>query len=214
MVAEVPLDGGALPASLLSFVVSSREALVLCDQQRCQEFAPFKHDAYYAAHCPQALLCLPILKAGEVFGVLYLESDFSSNAFTSSHVQLLQLLCGQAALSIDNARLYSQISTTNSHLETLVSLRTSELESTRLALECADKAKQVKADFLSNMRSANDNSAHDAARSVHAVCATLCTHRDVSNALHILSCLQPRDPYADERGSWSQSVASGHTPVV
>lgn len=91
---------------------------------------------------------MPVLKAGAVFGVLYLENDYNDCAFTSSHVQLLQLLCSQAALSIDNARLYSQLSATNAHLHTLVDKRTAELETLQQAMEAAEKAMKIKSEFL------------------------------------------------------------------
>ena len=77
---------------------------------------------------------MAVLKAGEVFGVLYLENDFNNDAFTSAHIQLLQLLCGQAALSIDNARLYSQLTVSNFHFHELVLQRTSELSALQIVM--------------------------------------------------------------------------------
>ena len=83
------------------------------------------------------------------------ENDYSSDAFTSSHIQLLQLLCSQAALSIDNARLYASLSEYNASLEQQVHVRTGELEHKNrqlsLAKEAAERATSAKADFLSNM---------------------------------------------------------------
>jgi len=83
--------------------------------------------------------------------VLYLENDYRSDAFTSSHIQLLQLLCGQAALSIDNARLVAALSANNNSLQ----LRSAELEENlrllSVAKEAAEAATKIKADFLSNM---------------------------------------------------------------
>ena len=82
---------------------------------------------------------------------MFSENDFNSDAFTSSHIQLLQLLCGQAALSIDNARLYSQLSSTNAHLQQLLVQRTSELETLQQAMDAAEKAMKIKSEFLANM---------------------------------------------------------------
>lgn len=83
------------------------------------------------------------------------QNDYRSSAFTSSHIQLLQLLCSQAAFSIDNARLYSALSETNASLEQQVRARTAELEENnrqlRAAKEAAEQATKAKADFLSNM---------------------------------------------------------------
>lgn len=83
------------------------------------------------------------------------ENDYEASAFTSSHIQLLQLLCSQAALSIDNARLYAALSVYNASLEQQVHVRTCELEQKNaqlsLAKEAAERATRAKADFLSNM---------------------------------------------------------------
>jgi len=82
-----------------------------------------------------------------VYGVLYLENDMISSAFTSSHIQLLQLLCGQAALSLDNARLYAQLYHHNAQLEQQVQQRTQQLEA---AMQQAERATKIKSEFLAN----------------------------------------------------------------
>ena len=79
-----------------------------------------------------------------MLGVLWLENDFSETSFSSSHLQLLQLLCSQAALSIDNARLYMELSESNHHLRQLVLQRTSELVRLQSAMDTAEKANQAK----------------------------------------------------------------------
>ena len=124
----------ALPQSVFRYVVSSRETVLLSDPAVPSHLSAFSGDTYFtasptrAASPPHALLCMPVLQAGLVYGVLYVENDFSADAFTSSHIQLLQLLCGQAALSLDNARLYTQLSQHNAQLEETVKQRTQELE--------------------------------------------------------------------------------------
>jgi len=150
----------ALPASVFQYVIGSVEVLQLSDPASSARhgadaaLAIFADDEYFQAHKPKALLCLPLLRAGAVFGVLYLENDYS-DAFTSSHVQLLQLLCGQAALSIDNARLLAALSDNNASLEQQVHARTAELEANNVELlaakDAAEAATRAKADFLSNM---------------------------------------------------------------
>ena len=93
------------------------------------------------------------------------ENDYRSDAFTSSHIQLLQLLCSQAALSIDNARLYGALSEYNASLEQQVHGRTAELEQKNkqlsMAKEVAEAATKAKADFLSNMVRAASTSRRD-----------------------------------------------------
>jgi GAF domain-containing protein len=86
----------ALPSSVFHFVLSSVEMLLLSDPAVSSgETSAFSGDPYFLSRKPRALLCIPVLRGGVVLGVLYLENDFRRDAFSSSHVQLLQLLCGQ-----------------------------------------------------------------------------------------------------------------------
>ena len=70
---------------------------------------------------PLSILCVPILNAGRSVGVLYLENNLTTGAFTQERVGLLMLLSGQIAVSIDNAMLYEK-------LEQKVAERTTELD--------------------------------------------------------------------------------------
>ena len=142
---------GALPQSVFRYVVSSRETVLLSDPAVPSHLSAFSGDPYFTdstartASPPRALLCMPVLQAGSVYGVLYLENDFSSDAFTSSHIQLLQLLCSQAVLSLDNARLLAQLSQHNAHLEELITQRTQQLSA---AMQQAERATKIKSEFL------------------------------------------------------------------
>lgn len=143
--------------SILCFVVSGLETVMLAEPEKesGSAFAAFARDAYFRLHHPKAILCTPLLRANACYGVLYLENDVNADAFTSSHVQLLQLLCSQAALSIDNARLYARLEHSHANLELLVKHRTAELVEKNVALqhamELAETASKIKSDFLSNM---------------------------------------------------------------
>jgi len=57
---------------------------------------------------------LPLLKQGQLIGVLYLENQLASHAFTPARIALLKLLASQAAISLENARLYFQLRQENS----------------------------------------------------------------------------------------------------
>ncbi len=63
---------------------------------------------YLRQHQPKSLLCLPLLNQGQLIGILYLKNDFTVGAFTRDRVEVLNFLCTQAAISIENARLYQQ----------------------------------------------------------------------------------------------------------
>jgi GAF domain-containing protein len=143
-----------LPVSVFEFVAHSGETLLSADPLRDPSFRAFTGDVYFESHQPSALLLLPLLKGGGPLGVLYLEHDSNPHAFSGAHGQLLQLLCGQAALSLDNLHKDEALSEQNAQLEQVVRQRTSELELKNAQLTCAkeqaEAAMKTKADFLSN----------------------------------------------------------------
>ncbi|MFB2895426.1 AAA family ATPase [Aerosakkonemataceae cyanobacterium BLCC-F50] len=75
------------------------------------------NDSYIMRHKPKSILCNPILHQGKLLGILYLENNLAIGAFTSDRVELLNLLCAQAAISLENARLYQQSQTYAQQLE-------------------------------------------------------------------------------------------------
>ncbi|MBD2453880.1 AAA family ATPase [Nostoc sp. FACHB-87] len=66
------------------------------------------NDPYCLQYQPKSILCTPILNQGQLVAVLYLENAVTFGAFTDERVELLKLLCSQAAISLVNARLYEQ----------------------------------------------------------------------------------------------------------
>src|SRR5260370_6886862 len=52
---------------------------------------------------------MPIIRQAEVVGILYLENNLTTHAFTSDRVTVLNLLASQAAISLENARLYADL---------------------------------------------------------------------------------------------------------
>jgi len=71
---------------------------------------------------------LPILNQNKLVGILYLENNLLSNAFPDDRQEILRLIAAQAAVSIENASLYNQLSMLNRNLETRVEERTKELK--------------------------------------------------------------------------------------
>jgi transcriptional regulator with GAF, ATPase, and Fis domain len=65
-------------------------------------------DPYIASSHARSILCVPILHQGRRTGLLYLENSLMPDAFTSEHVAMMQILASQAAISLENARLYEE----------------------------------------------------------------------------------------------------------
>lgn len=91
-----------LPMAVLHYAMRTRATVLLDDARHSEHFAL---DPYIAAgHC-RSLLCLPLVKRGELVAILYLENRQATHVFTPSRVAVLNLLASTAALSLENAAL-------------------------------------------------------------------------------------------------------------
>jgi predicted ATPase/signal transduction histidine kinase len=95
-----------LPQSALHYVIRTRERVVLDDVSISSLYS---EDAYVLQNRPRSVLCLPIVQQTKLVGALYLENNLTPRAFTSERVAVLELLASQAAISLENARLYSDL---------------------------------------------------------------------------------------------------------
>lgn len=102
----VPVTESALPRSALQFVLRTRERLVL-DDAAAEGLDP--QDAYVRRRQPRSVLCVPIFREERVIGALYLENNLTPRAFTADRVAVLDFLGSQAAIWLENARLYSDL---------------------------------------------------------------------------------------------------------
>jgi predicted ATPase/signal transduction histidine kinase len=98
-----PLD---LPSSALQYVIRTREGVVLDD---ASAGSLYSEDEYVRATHSRSVLCLPIVNQAKLTGILYLENNLTPQAFTSDRVAVLEMLASQAAISLENANLYSDL---------------------------------------------------------------------------------------------------------
>ncbi|MGK5092547.1 ATP-binding sensor histidine kinase [Deltaproteobacteria bacterium TL4] len=105
------------PPTVINYVKRTRESVLIND---LREVHPFSNDPYLIEHKPKSILCLPILRQTQLICVLYLENNLTTGAFTPDRLEVLRLLSSQAAISLENALLYS-------NLEQRVEERTLEL---------------------------------------------------------------------------------------
>ncbi|MFN6483985.1 MULTISPECIES: AAA family ATPase [unclassified Nostoc] len=98
-------DSVDVPVGLINTVKRSLEPAVIVDATIHPQLI---NDPYIQQQQPKSILCSPILHQGKLLGILYLENNLATGAFTSDRVQLLNLLCAQAAISLENARLYQR----------------------------------------------------------------------------------------------------------
>ena len=95
-----------LPVSVLLTVIRTLQSVIL-DEASAQN--PFSADEYIHQKRPRSILCLPLVKQAKLVGVLYLENTLASHVFTPARISVLDLLASQAAISLDNARLYTEL---------------------------------------------------------------------------------------------------------
>ena len=94
-----------LPAGLINYVRRTTETALLDAKTAQTQFAA---DNYLLNFSPQSLLCLPLLERQNLIGILYLENSMTADAFTKGRIELLDVLCAQAAISLTNAQLYQK----------------------------------------------------------------------------------------------------------
>ncbi|MBP0012559.1 MAG: PAS domain S-box protein [Roseofilum sp. SID3] len=156
---RVPLKGYMnLPVKLIEYVKNTREILAI---DKSKTDLPVS-DPYLDRQDPQSLLCLPLLHQGQLMGIVYLSHQATSGIFTGDRLLVLNFLCTQAALLLENRKL-------SQTLEQQVQERTEALwesqqelsdyiENATISLHWVDKngmivwANQTELDFLGYSR--------------------------------------------------------------
>ena len=141
-----------LPLSIITQTYESLQTVKISDATHDERYAL---DPWVQKHQARSVLCAPILREDRFIGLIFLENSLSPGAFASDRIDLLQYIAVQAAVSIDNARLYAELSLANAQLEERVKQRTKELQAAiseaELARQEAEHATQAKSEFLATM---------------------------------------------------------------
>jgi len=115
---DIPIEESqAIPQTVINYVKRTKETLVFDDVTAQLKLAA---DPYIKQHQPKSILCTPIIHQGKMMGILYLENDLTTGAFTSDRIAILNILCSQAAISLQNARLYQQSQEYSQKLEQFI----------------------------------------------------------------------------------------------
>ncbi|SED35510.1 trifunctional serine/threonine-protein kinase/ATP-binding protein/sensor histidine kinase [Bradyrhizobium erythrophlei] len=112
-----PITGSMCPESLVRYVIRTRESVILDDASKP---GLFSGDDYLRDRRSTSILCLPLIKQGELAGILLLENTLTSHAFTPSRIAVLELLAAQAAISLENTRLYRDLQEREAKVRRLV----------------------------------------------------------------------------------------------
>ena len=114
---DVPVTAPVLPASVLYFVLHSRQSVILDDASAQPQFAT---DPYIHQHRARSILCLPLTNQAKLIGALYLENNLTTRAFTPTGIAVLKLIASQAAISLENTQLYRDLEQREAKIRRLV----------------------------------------------------------------------------------------------
>jgi PAS domain S-box-containing protein len=114
---DQPVTGAALPASVLHYVVRTRESVILDDAAAPSAFSS---DSYLRERGARSILCLPLITQGKLIGMLYLENSLTSRVFAPARSAVLKLLASQAATALESAHLYRDLEQREAKIRRLV----------------------------------------------------------------------------------------------
>ena len=187
-----------VPMSALNYVQRTQQSLVVNNAIDEEILA---NDTYILKHQPKSVLCIPISARGQAIGLLYLENNLTTGAFTSDRLEVLQLLSSQAAISLENARLYSnlananqQLEDYNNNLEQKVEQRTQELQATLKQLQKTE-AQLIQTEKMSSLGQMVAGIAHEINNPINFIAANLDPANDyIQDLLELLDLYQTNFP--------------------
>ena len=111
--------------NIINYTARTNKSIVLDDALNKGEFTA---DTYVIRTRQRSILCAPLIHQGKLNGIIYLENNLVSGAFTKECLEILFLLCNQAAISLENAKLYKTLQNYTDILEQKVEERTKDLK--------------------------------------------------------------------------------------
>ncbi len=102
---------------IVNYVTRTKESIVIND---ASYEIQFNHDPYIQKNQTKSILCVPLINQGKLISIVYLENNLTTGAFTQERVEIIKLLSGQAAISLENARFYNRMAELNKAYERFV----------------------------------------------------------------------------------------------
>lgn len=100
-------EQNTLPLSIINEVKREIKNVILDDGSRLNKYS---YDKYLINKKTKSIACLPIVRQTKLIGILYLENTIYSGAFSTDKVSILEILSSQAAISIENTILFTDLS--------------------------------------------------------------------------------------------------------
>ena len=115
---QEPITRITCPEALVRYVICTKESVILDGTSKPSLFCG--GDDYLHDRQAKSILSLPLIKQPELTGILLLEKTLTSHAFTAARIAVLELLAAQAAISLENTRLYSDLQERETKVRRLV----------------------------------------------------------------------------------------------
>ncbi|HTP62615.1 MAG TPA: AAA family ATPase, partial [Burkholderiales bacterium] len=114
---DEPMTAAMLPEAVLHYVLRTRESVILDDAAAQDLFAA---DPYIRQRQARSVLALPLLTQANLIGALYLENNLAPRVFAQARITVLKLLASQAAIALENTRLYREVAEREAKIRRLV----------------------------------------------------------------------------------------------
>ncbi|HIK05922.1 MAG TPA: AAA family ATPase [Trichormus sp. M33_DOE_039] len=198
-----------VPVTLINYVKRTEDILVI---DNVKTVAFLAGDRYIIEKQPKSVLCIPIINQGKLLGILYLENNLVTEAFTRDRVEVLKLLTTQAAISIENAILYNNLAQAHQSLEEYshslegkVETRTQELHHQNQRLQQALQELQrtqtqlIQSEKMSSLGQMIAGIAHEINNPINFIHGNI-THASeyVQDLLELVSLYQQEFPHASD----------------
>src|SRR6476469_4557529 len=99
-------DCNELSLSIMLYTSRVNETVIVDDVERDERY---RTDPYIQKVRPKSILAMPITIKGQAIGYFYLENRMTSGSFTKDRIDILNILGTQAAISLENAQLYTSL---------------------------------------------------------------------------------------------------------
>ena len=112
--ADLAKDSFAISNSIVKRVVDSGEAILTTN---AQEDPRFDQQASVAAYHLLSILCAPLKVKDVLIGVIYVDNRAQSGIFHKDDLEIISSFSNQAAVAIENARLFDGLQASNEELQ-------------------------------------------------------------------------------------------------
>jgi PAS domain S-box-containing protein len=112
-----PVAGSELAESVVHYAARTQESVILDDGS---DRGPFHDDPYIRARRARSVFCLPLVKQDRLVALLYLENSLAPNVFTPARTAVLRVLASQAAMALENSRLYGELQEREAKIRRLI----------------------------------------------------------------------------------------------